>query len=156
VLYLSIPVWFGYGLARDPANLEFIKEWVSAGRRDGRCGAPRAARCPCRPPLAAVGSWRAASARTATPRQQPTRLQSACSAPVAPAGGRLASQQPRPPAACGMQFPTKAADARGEHGRKLPTLEEEYRRVRLDQAIEDELDRIARRKAAQQQGGTGK
>lgn len=29
VLYIGIPVWFGYGLARDPENLEFIKEWVS-------------------------------------------------------------------------------------------------------------------------------
>lgn len=27
------------------------------------------------------------------------------------------------------QWPTKAADAQGDIGRKLPTLEEEYRRV---------------------------
>ncbi|GBF96853.1 hypothetical protein Rsub_09709 [Raphidocelis subcapitata] len=80
VLYLSIPVWFGYGLARDPKNLEFIKEW----------------------------------------------------------------------------FPTKAADARGDHGRKLPTLEEEFRRARLEQALDAELERLAARKDAGGGGSSGK
>lgn len=45
------------------------------------------------------------------------------------------------------QFPTKAADARGDHGRQLPTLEEEYRRVKLEQAIDAELERLAAKKA---------
>ncbi|KAI8468429.1 MAG: hypothetical protein J3K34DRAFT_427351 [Monoraphidium minutum] len=70
VLYISIPVWFGYGLARDPANLELIKAW----------------------------------------------------------------------------FPTKAGDPQGDHGRQLPTLEQEYRRVRLERAIDAELERLAARK----------
>ncbi|KIZ02137.1 hypothetical protein MNEG_5825 [Monoraphidium neglectum] len=79
VLYLSIPAWFGYGLARDPANLDAIKEW----------------------------------------------------------------------------FPTKAGDPQGDFGRQLPTLEQEYRRVRLEQAIDAELERLALRKQQQANGGGG-
>lgn len=56
---------------------------------------------------------------------------------------------PLPPPRCppAPQFPTKAADARGDHGRQLPTLEEEYRRVKLEQAIDAELERLAAKKA---------
>lgn len=34
VLFVSVPVWFGYGFARDPANLEWVKRVVRASRGD--------------------------------------------------------------------------------------------------------------------------
>jgi cell division protein FtsL len=49
------------------------------------------------------------------------------------------------------QFPTKAADAQGDHGRQLPTLEDEWRRLRLEQLVDAELERIAARKERQKQ-----
>lgn len=55
-----------------------------------------------------------------------------------------------------QQFPTKAADAQGEHGRQLPTLEDEYRRARLEAAIDAELERLARVKTEQGGGSKGK
>lgn len=30
VLLVSVPIWFGYGFARDPDNLEWVKKVVSA------------------------------------------------------------------------------------------------------------------------------
>ncbi len=30
VLFVTVPVWFGYGFARDPANLEWVKREVRA------------------------------------------------------------------------------------------------------------------------------
>jgi hypothetical protein len=33
-LFISVPVWFGYGFARDPANLEWVKQAVSGAGCD--------------------------------------------------------------------------------------------------------------------------
>lgn len=52
------------------------------------------------------------------------------------------------------QFPTKAADARGDIGRKLPTLEDEFHRLRLEAAVDEELSRLADARA--KRGGGGK
>jgi hypothetical protein len=77
-------------------------------------------------------------------------------APVAAPAARPPPTRPPPAPPPRAQFPTKAADARGDHGRQLPTLEEEYHRVRLEQAIDQELERIARRKGGQGSSGGGK
>lgn len=33
VLCVTVPIWFGYGFARDPDNLEWVKRVVSGLRR---------------------------------------------------------------------------------------------------------------------------
>ena len=55
---------------------------------------------------------------------------------------------------CTTQFPSTAGDPKGDIGRQLPSLEEEFRRVKLEQAIDAELERLARRKGSQQGGGS--
>eukprot|EP00775_Hariotina_reticulata_P012776 gene12776-12904_t len=34
VLFISVPVWFGYGFARDPANLEWVKQAFPSAASD--------------------------------------------------------------------------------------------------------------------------
>jgi hypothetical protein len=99
-----------------------------------------------------AGEWAAADGAAGRLRPRPRALRAARLLVPVP-GPDAALTPPSPPAP--DQFPTKAADARGEHGRKLPTLEDEYRRVRLEQAIDAELDRLARRKDAPGGGGSG-
>lgn len=36
VLCVTVPIWFGYGFARDPANLEWVKRTVGLGGRKAR------------------------------------------------------------------------------------------------------------------------
>lgn len=119
-LYIAIPVWFGYGLARNEEWLEIVKEKVRFRRRRR---------------LAAQREQRARRAqREHTPNKQ--------SSPNPPNNKRQ-----------NKQFPTKAADARGDHGRTLPTLEEEYKRVRLERLIDEELDRLATERGASNKSG---
>lgn len=93
--------------------------------------------------MAAGSLTRAARAASRAQHAPPTagRALSSCPAPATP------TPAPAP------QFPTKAADARGDIGRRLPTLEEEYRRIALERALDTELERIAKRKAQQQPQG---
>jgi hypothetical protein len=46
-----------------------------------------------------------------------------------------------------LQFPTAASDPQGPHGRQLPTLQDEYQLVKLEQAVDAALNDLARRKA---------
>jgi len=71
-MFIGVPVWFGYGFARDPANLEWVKQ----------------------------------------------------------------------------AFPNKAGDLQGDHGRLLPTLQDEFRRYHLEKAVDEALEEVQRKKAA--------
>ncbi len=33
-IFITVPVWFGYGFARDPDNLEWVKQVVSPHEKD--------------------------------------------------------------------------------------------------------------------------
>lgn len=46
-----------------------------------------------------------------------------------------------------LQFPTAASDPQGPHGQQLPTLQDEYQLVKLEQAVDAALNDLARRKA---------
>jgi hypothetical protein len=50
-----------------------------------------------------------------------------------------------------MQFPSEALNPRGDHGQKLATLQEEYQRWVLEQALDKQLEDIRRRKAAKEE-----
>ena len=62
-------------------------------------------------------------------------------APPATAGAPTARSLP-------PQFPTPAQDPQGAHGRQLPTLQDEYRRLVLEQAVDKVLEDIQREKEA--------
>jgi len=47
-----------------------------------------------------------------------------------------------------MQFPNKAGDLQGDHGRLLPTLQDEFRRYHLEKAVDEALEEVQRKKAA--------
>jgi hypothetical protein len=97
-LFIGVPIWFGYGFARDPANLEWVKR--------------------------VVGS----------PVPQPVQHMLLCATP-------------HPACVLHPQFPTAASDPQGAHGRQLPTLQDEYQLVKLEQAVDAALNDLARRKA---------
>ena len=59
------------------------------------------------------------------------------------------SRTPRRPPTKRPQFPTRAADPQGA-SKHLPTLEDEYKRYRLEEAIDSTLEDLAAKK--QQQG----
>jgi hypothetical protein len=74
-IFVFVPVWFGYGFARDPANLEWVKR----------------------------------------------------------------------------VFPTQAADPQPHGARELETLEDAFARYTLEQAIDQKLEELKRKKAGTQQ-----
>lgn len=47
-------------------------------------------------------------------------------------------------------FPSVASDRQGDHGRQLPTLQDEYRRFILEQTVDKALEDLRRQKAERQ------
>jgi hypothetical protein len=108
--YLSIPVFFGYGLARSEGFLTFLTTHVRPRGPSGWAHRPRA---------------RALLPRPERPASDPRPL------------------LPPPP-----QFPGPALKPQGEHGHKLATLEDEYRRLLLEEAVDKVLADVKREKEA--------